>query len=148
MSIRLLMSRNIQKVFYEYMRNSPEWLKTEIFWVNNVIYLFLLQIWWVYIIWLTVHKKVNNPNKVPTVHSYDYNRFKKDFKRTLYSIFCRASYVPPFYHVPEQEPAGPQVHLMSMSQTTEPSNDAPAVTEGLIHCSFLTNIFCLLVCVG
>lgn len=31
----------------------------------------------------------------------------------------------------DQEPAGPQVYLMSMSQTTEPSTDGPAVSEGL-----------------
>lgn len=33
----------------------------------------------------------------------------------------------------DQEPAGPQVHLMSMSQTTEPSNDGPTVSEGVTH---------------
>lgn len=32
----------------------------------------------------------------------------------------------------DQEPAGPQFYLMSMSQTTEPSKDGPTVTEGFI----------------
>ncbi|XP_029383214.1 chromobox protein homolog 1b isoform X1 [Echeneis naucrates] len=32
----------------------------------------------------------------------------------------------------DQEPAGPQVYLMSMSLTTEPSNDGPTVTEGTV----------------
>lgn len=40
----------------------------------------------------------------------------------------------------DQEPAGPQVYLMSMSLTTEPSNDGPTVTEGSIYHYFLTNI--------
>ncbi len=47
----------------------------------------------------------------------------------------------PLYHIDsgfnnldvDQEPAGPQVYLMSMSLTTEPPNDGPTVTEGLIH---------------
>lgn len=38
----------------------------------------------------------------------------------------------------DQEPAGPQVYLMSMSLTTEPPNDGPTVTEGLIYHYFLT----------
>lgn len=38
----------------------------------------------------------------------------------------------------DQESAGPQVYLMSMSLTTEPSNDGPTVTEGLTYYSFLT----------
>lgn len=53
----------------------------------------------------------------------------------------------PLYHIDsgfpppcvDQEPAGPQVYLMSMSLTTEPSNDGPTVTEGLIY-YFLTYI--------
>lgn len=56
----------------------------------------------------------------------------------------------PFYHLEsrllpscnnldvDQEPAGPQVYLMSMSLTTEPSNDGPTVTEGFIYHYFLT----------
>lgn len=36
----------------------------------------------------------------------------------------------------DQEPAGPQVYLMSMSLTTEPSNDGPSVTEGFIYYYF------------
>lgn len=50
----------------------------------------------------------------------------------------------------DQEPAGPQVYLMSMSLTTEPSNDGPAVTEGLIYNYFffsLINFSVLLVLV-
>lgn len=54
----------------------------------------------------------------------------------------------PFYHLyscllpsrnnldVDQEPAGPQVYLMSMSLTTEPSNDGPTVTEGFIYYYF------------
>lgn len=38
----------------------------------------------------------------------------------------------------DQAPAGPQVYLMSMSLTTEPSNDGPTVTEGFKHHYFLT----------
>ena len=40
----------------------------------------------------------------------------------------------------EQEPAGPQVHPMSMSLTTEPSSDGPTVTEGLIHHLYHINV--------
>lgn len=44
----------------------------------------------------------------------------------------------PLYHIDfrldvDQEPAGPQVYLMSMSLTTEPPNDGPTVTEGFIY---------------
>lgn len=47
--------------------------------------------------------------------------------------------LPSYDHLDvDQEPAGPQVYLMSMSLTTEPSNDGPSVTEGFIHHYYLT----------
>lgn len=55
---------------------------------------------------------------------------------------------PAWFHLDvEQEPAGPQVFLMSMSLTTEPSNDGATVTEGLISHSFMTCPCAVKVCV-